>query len=285
LIRLDLSFFYRLSRTFDALRTLEVGDVRSVWLKLYQAQQAIETLASDRNLQSHMRGLTVPLGKLHEAVRSVIGRDLEADFSQYDQAAIIGALNVFDVVLQSDLAVTDAYLVVEKQPYSTTNLIFAGETLFPPDAARKVPACVMDLQEAGKCLAFELPTACGFHIMRAMEAVLRRYWEVVTGNKPHPKHRNIGVYLRGMREQGCGDAKVIAALTQLKDLHRNAISHPDDTLKLHEASSLIGIAQSAVAAMLKSIPDPKTEAQGLSEGTINAALSIAATETLGRGTP
>lgn len=180
-------------------------------------------------------------------------------FNQYVKGGLVQQLDTFEAVLQSELAVADAYLVSEKPPYFTVRLIANGEVLFSADVATKVPDALPDLQSAGKCLAFELATACGFHTMRAMEAVLRRYWEVTTGNKPHPKQRSLGVYLRGLEDNKCGDAKVIAALKQIKDLHRNEISHPDQTLSVTEAISLVGMARSAVDAMLKVIPEPHFE--------------------------
>jgi hypothetical protein len=39
-----------------------------------------------------------------------------------------------------------------------------------PDIARQ------DFSEAGKCLAFERPTAAAFHMLRAVESVLRHYY-------------------------------------------------------------------------------------------------------------
>ncbi len=53
-----------------------------------------------------------------------------------------------------------------------------------------------------------------------------------------------------------GSAKVLSCLQQIKDLHRNPLMHPEETLTLEEAISLFGICQSAISAMLKEIPDP-----------------------------
>jgi len=41
------------------------------------------------------------------------------------------------------------------------------------DVPAKVPSALFDAREAGKCLAYELPTACGFHIFRATESATR----------------------------------------------------------------------------------------------------------------
>ena len=38
------------------------------------------------------------------------------------------------------------------------------------------PIAKSDLEEAGKCIAFELPTAAAFHLLRATESVLREFY-------------------------------------------------------------------------------------------------------------
>jgi hypothetical protein len=57
----------------------------------------METLASDRNLQSHMRSLTVPLGKTRDAMKGFIGGNPDDDFSQFDHSEAITALDVLDI--------------------------------------------------------------------------------------------------------------------------------------------------------------------------------------------
>jgi hypothetical protein len=90
----------------------------------------------------------------------------------------------------------------------TISLLAFGENLFPPELAFKVPEAIFDSREAGACLAFELPTACGFHVFRATESVLRKYYLQVTRSAVAPKVRNIGVYLNAMKQKKVGDEKI-----------------------------------------------------------------------------
>jgi hypothetical protein len=112
-----------------------------------------------------------------------------------------------------------------------------------------------DVAEAGKALCYELPTACGFHLFRATEAVLRRYYTQVTGGAPQPKVRNIMVYVNAMRQQKKGDEKILAVIEQMSKLHRNPLIHPEVALTPDEAISILGMAQSAVTTMLAVLPD------------------------------
>lgn len=72
----------------------------------------------------------------------------------------------------------------------------------------------------------------------------------------------MGEYLRILDENDDGDKKVRAVLRQIKDLHRNELMHPDVTLDMDEALNLWGIAQSAIASMLPSLPDKQLQLTG-----------------------
>ena len=84
---------------------------------------------------------------------------------------------------------------------------------------------------------------------------MRRYWDYASGGKPRPTNRNLGAYLSKMEKRGYGDAKVIATLKQIKDLHRNTLIHPEETLILDDAINLLGIVRSAISAMLAPLPN------------------------------
>ena len=68
-------------------------------------------------------------------------------------------------------------------------------------------------------------------------------------------NRNIGDYLSKLKELKKGDAKVLAALKDLKDLHRNPFVHPEHSLEnADEAIALLGGVQAVIIPMLKEIP-------------------------------
>jgi hypothetical protein len=135
--------------------------------------------------------------------------------------------------------------------------MFNVAAFFPADLSPKVPEAIDDFQQATKCLAFELPTACGFHLHRGTESVLHRYWDAVTGGKDRPRNRNIGDYLAALDQQNLGDARLKSSLRDLKDLHRNPLIHPEHSLKsVDDAISLFGIVRTVVTEMLKAIPLP-----------------------------
>src|SRR5690606_18328994 len=85
---------------------------------------------------------------------------------------------------------------------------------------------VEDIKAAGRCLAFELYTAVGFHLMRAIEDTMRAYYKFLTGESKELSNRNWANYIRKIQEAG-GDEKVLGVLDQIRDMHRNPISHPE----------------------------------------------------------
>jgi len=120
-----------------------------------------------------------------------------------------------------------------------------------------VPNAVVDLQQATRCIAFELPTAAGFHLHRANESVIGCYWDVVSDGKPRPKEKNMGVYLRQMEKENFGDEKIRSALKDIKNLHRNPLIHPEHSLdNVDDAIDLMGAIRAVVGSMLKEIPAP-----------------------------
>jgi hypothetical protein len=97
--------------------------------------------------------------------------DAAASLGPFEVYALTSAANKFEAVLAAELGVTALYVVTKKSGFDTSDLIGNGEVFFPPDLAAKVPEAVKDVQEATKCIAYELPTAAGFHLHRANESV------------------------------------------------------------------------------------------------------------------
>jgi hypothetical protein len=167
---------------------------------------------------------------------------------------ITSALDSFETILAAEFAIADLFLVQKLPGFDVNDLIERGAVLFPADLATKVPETVGDANQAGRCLAFRLPTAAGFHLHRVNEAVLRRYYDAVTPGKPKPNNRTIGAYLKAFEKHKTGNAKVLAALDSLRELHRNPLMHPEESLEnVDEALALYGAVHSVVVHMLKAI--------------------------------
>jgi hypothetical protein len=172
--------------------------------------------------------------------------------------------------MQAELSNVDCYYVTQKGGYDTNLLVVNAEKMFPSDLPVKVSEAITDIREAGRCLGYEASTAAGFHILRALESVVRKYWGATAKGKTHPKNKTLGSYVKQLNDNNLGDPKVRAVLQQIKDLHRNPIAHPGDSLSLDETIGLFGIVHSAIAAMIGQIPAPPPPVNPLSAALLGA---------------
>lgn len=255
LIRISIPWVVEAVATFDKLDGLraEMTPVEwwsPVWLANHQLQSLLgQSLYKDSLVTSRMDALN--FGDALQKIIDSPGQNLDA----WKYLEMKSARDKFKTVFLAELATLPAYFVRQKPPYNTSSLLDHGESLMPSELLSKVPTAIFDVQEAGKCLAFELGTAAAFHLFRALESVVRAFHKDVCHGASEPKQRNLGVYIRAL-EKGGADAKVVAALKQIKDLHRNPIAHPEAAIGLEEAMNIAGLVRSAVASMLVHIPVP-----------------------------
>jgi hypothetical protein len=159
-------------------------------------------------------------------------------------------------VMTSELGIVPVFLVAPKEGYDVNLLTEQGNRLFPNSLEIKAPETSKDMLEVGKALVFELPTACGFHLFRVLEAILKRYWDHVSAGKARPKVETIGSYAVALKDASLGEQKIWETLSQISKLHRNPIIHPEVLLTTEEAIELLGIVRSVVGAMVRIIPEP-----------------------------
>src|SRR5438552_13467320 len=112
--------------------------------------------------------------------------------------------------------------------------------MFPDEIRKELPGeAIHDIKQGARCFAFELPTAAGFHFLRAIEAVIHSFYDVLSNNAKRPKRAAMGIYIDELIKLNA-NAELVATLKQIKDLHRNPIIHPEETLDMIEAQMLMG---------------------------------------------
>jgi hypothetical protein len=179
----------------------------------------------------------------------------DREIPRYEVFGIKEAYRRFKVVFRAELGILNSYFIAaQKGGLDTLSLLASGENLFPIDLTEKAPDALFDVREAGRCLAYENATAAGFHVFRATESVLRKYYAHHTGGKPPPRVRSIKVYTRALRQHDVGTEKVLASLDQMAELHRNPLIHPEARLTQEEAYGIFGIARSVIGFMLSELP-------------------------------
>ncbi|HXX57151.1 MAG TPA: hypothetical protein VEI96_04060 [Thermodesulfovibrionales bacterium] len=144
-----------------------------------------------------------------------------------------------------------AYIVTEKK-FDVKKLLEAVDKLFTPDVFANCPdiACY-DFREAGRCIAFGLPTASAFHILRGTEAVLRQYYKRFI--RPAKVDLTWGQILSELKSKKSGkkpDSVLLNNLQNIKDSFRNPTQHPDKIYDIHEVQDLFSLCIDVVNRMV-----------------------------------
>lgn len=193
--------------------------------------------------------------------------------------AVISKAKRFETVLSAELGVLATYHVTSRGAYSTAELIERADLILSESVREKVPQeALEEIKQAGRCLALDSPTASGFHMMRALEAVLHQYYLAVCKPKSEKPLDSWAAYLAALKkiagegeddEEGDaseGDAKkgdsqvrrVITFLYQVKDT-RNNIMHPELVLSADEAFGLLDVGKAAIIVMADRLPVREVE--------------------------
>lgn len=258
--RINIAGMYYIGHSVHALTGLK--DVSQtyddVWGVLYNADKAlamIEKLDGELNL-SVSRAV---YKELHGAVKEALAayrNNSKAQVGYKHSWEILRQAERFESVFAAEFEVINTYAVAHAMAYNVRTLIDSGEEVihetlrgYLPDVARK------DVREATRCLAYQLNTAVGFHILRAVEATLMAYFDLLGIAKPtRPAEKNLGNYINLLRAAGVDD-KILLPLDQIRAFHRNVLMHPDRSLDNTEASSLFEVSKAALTAMLIDIKE------------------------------
>jgi hypothetical protein len=134
--------------------------------------------------------------------------------------------------------------------------IIDGE-VFPelPNIARQ------DLEEAGRCIAFEAPTAAACLILRAVEATLKCYCCALIGAPLPEDCKTWGDILQHIDQQGKVNSIELSSETRklqknlltLLTKYRNPTMHPQETYELGKVKDLLKICQVRFKDMVKEL--------------------------------
>lgn len=258
MIRVDLQYVFQLAVYLEPLGSLPSADVTygDVFIPLVEGERALSVLVASAVYSPYLRSSS-PLGQeVLNFIKALTDKhDLNKQVTGVELWRIRDSYSRYKIALMAEFATLESFFVTQKGAFDTVTLVRFGEMLFPLELGKKVPEAMYDAREAAKCLAYEVPTASGFHIFRVVESVLRRYYSVSTGGAAAPKVRTIAVYVNALRIAKVGDEKILAALKQLADFYRNPLVHPETVLVIEEAVGIYGLARTAVAAMLAVLPD------------------------------
>lgn len=160
--------------------------------------------------------------------------------------------------LEAEIEGTGAYTPTPKR-LDLPRLLSDVSSLFAPNVFNSLPAIAQfDFAEAGKCIAFERPTAAAFHILRGTEDVLRFYYNQMVRNG-RITSLMWGPIVADLRKRNL--TKTFEALNNHLDnirvSFRNPTQHPEATYDIHEVQDLWAVCVDVVNRMLKTLQNEK----------------------------
>lgn len=172
---------------------------------------------------------------------------------------IVQALETFQHVLAAETRQSATYFAPQVGIYEMSSLADQAWRHIPETHRQHLsPEAMQDFGLAGRCLAFGLPTAAGFHALRATESLLDDYYGRFAGAEKK-ELKTWGDYISELKGLCKGKAvpkpseKTIRVLDQLRDLDRNPLMHPRSVLDETEAQVLFNLVTSAIVAMATEI--------------------------------
>ena len=209
-----------------------------------------KTLASDicKLITLHIPALPQDPADLERAVATL------APVIEVSMAAMLkDKLLQFSGVLRADLGDAWFLMLEDKGVYSAGKLIEHADAALSPEVRATLPEMALyDLKESGRCLACDCFTASGFHVLRAVESVMRHYIVKAQGELPQDRLDWFG-HITAITKCG-GTRSVTDLLMSIRKNHRNPLIHAEDKLEeTYDAGGLFSMCVTAIDLMITEI--------------------------------
>jgi len=255
----NLNIFYHLGASIEYMfANISIGmDVGALILELSGPKPWLEefikeTEPLDLALKNTRAAAQKLLNKIYDIMED-IPRDWERKMNQGEMLSLHDLKHKFLTEFEHDHRNLDVFAVTPKGIYSTRQLIENAENSFS-EKVRSVlpPQSIADLRAAGKCLAFEIPTACAFHVCRATEALMLKYYEVLVGHSWTFKKKDWKIYVEQLSVEKAPKS-ITNRLDEIREMDRNAYIHPDINVTLEEAPILFELCKGVIFQMAQEI--------------------------------
>lgn len=179
-----------------------------------------------------------------------------AQVSPWHLWTIQNAVQNFEAVFRAEMQAAATYWVPKRGAYSTRDLVDAFDRIFLPELHPTVGELALsEYRNAGRCFAFGLWTAAGYHACRAVEAVLREYYSTMC-LKPLTDGKTWGTLIDDLEaeaEEPKPNEKTLFYLRQLKDSERNPLMHVRVVLDEQDADLLLNSAKIGMTLMAREL--------------------------------
>ena len=184
-------------------------------------------------------------------IKELEKNDINYKLTEDDAKQIRYEIEKVSTTLFAEAEGTIAYITTEKRIdveklYNNVSSLMRPEIFeFLSDIAQ------YDFKEAGKCIAFERPTAAAFHLLRGTEEVLRHYYcGIVKRNRINKLMWGpIIIHLRA-RVRNKPSKPLLDSLDNIRVNFRNATQHPEMRYDIEEVQDLFPLCVDVINRMV-----------------------------------
>ena len=164
-------------------------------------------------------------------------------------------INKIEPTLDAELQLRNAYIVTPKR-FHLDNLLKTPNNLLAKDVFSELPTlCKFDFSQACQAIAFGLPTAAVFHLMRATENVLRFYYCKIV-KRGRVKELMWGQMIKHLDKRRDAPKKpILDHLDNIRNNFRNPTQHPEARYDIDEAQDLLSISIDVINRMIRDLVD------------------------------
>jgi hypothetical protein len=216
-----------------------------------------------------------------EDIEAAFNIDKSIQFYPYQASSLSGAIKNFETVLKNDMPEMATFAVAQIGIYRTEDLIHRSHLQIEESLRPYLEGLAeRDVIEAGKCLAFRVPTAAAFHLSRAIETGMNQYYEALTGKPFELKDaaKNWAIKTTALKDAGA-EEKITEFLVHIRKAYRNPITHPDVILEAGEALGFFSQAVSVISIMLAAVKTIKENYQLILPGFVSELAELYAEAT------
>jgi hypothetical protein len=276
--RINQFEFFELGETLQKIKDFSGElDGDDVFFPVYGAHQAVDALVEGKPLE-----LTISKAcakRLKDELWTFINRNFRTDgddgkrqwkfpsagdpkIGAWEWADPKAALTDFETIFREEMREAAIYRVPQRGIYDTGKLVDSADQSFPTETVTVIPQKTReDWRAAGRCLAFNLLSASGFHVARAVEGTMEAYYQAAYALPSTGKKATLnswGDYIKALEAARSANPpkaplvpseKVIAEIQQMKDDYRNPIAHPRIVLSESDARMLFANGESLIIAM------------------------------------
>lgn len=189
--------------------------------------------------------------------RKAFKSDLPIEMNSWTFWRAKKALQEFRHVFSAECRSSETYFMEKKIGFDIATLLHSADHNLHETIRPWVPvAALNELKEAGRCLALESYTASGFHTLRGLEVVMAAYYKTVS-DQPR-EFKSWFDYVGALEALSRDEAKVkrpspkvAAMLDRMRQLDRNPLMHPSDTLDEVGADSLFKLGIVTITELAK----------------------------------